>query len=228
MPDIGGTNRTHAEGQYVHDATLHAAAKKLLQPPPHNVWVFPIIGRPGAIARKRADERAVFNAGNIARHRASIEASGPALLIKTSKGSRINEALAEKVVLSLRTVNPVNGIGTAQLRHLLDPANQMFICRRWVFDGRTFGREYGRLHRVISPAFVIYRLTHAPVLYLSVDDISLHSKIVTFDDSCINTRCTLDWIGRFRLFSHLCDSQPIVFVRMIRDPGRQRHTEIAA
>ena len=45
-------DRAHAEGQHIHGAAAHGAAKKILQLLAHLERVFPVIGRPGVVFGK--------------------------------------------------------------------------------------------------------------------------------------------------------------------------------
>ncbi len=123
----GRSDGAHAEGQHVHGAALHAALEELLQTAAHDVWIFPVIGGAGGVARERTDKRAVFDAGNVIRCRAGVVASGPFFLIEAGEGSGINEAIAEEVVFRPGAIDPVDGIGAAKLRHFFDPSNQVFV-----------------------------------------------------------------------------------------------------
>src|ERR1019366_8565950 len=124
-------HRAHAEWKHVHGAALHAAFEEVLEAAPHHIWVFPIVGRPGSIARKGTDIGAIFNARHIARDGSRIVAARPALLIEAYKCARRDKAFAEEVVLSLRSVNPMDGVWPAEVGHLFDPSNQVLVGRGW-------------------------------------------------------------------------------------------------
>src|ERR1017187_5180093 len=124
-------HRANAEWKHVHGAALHAAFEEVLEAAPHHIWVFPIVGRPGSIARKGTDIGAIFNARHIARDGSRIVAARPALLIGAYKCARRDKAFAEEVVLSLRSVNPMDGVWPAEVGHLFDPSNQVLVGRGW-------------------------------------------------------------------------------------------------
>ena len=104
----GRADGAHAEGQHVHGAALHAALEELLEPAAHDVGIFPVVGGAGGIFGEGADERAVFDAGDIVGSGAGVEASGPLLLIEAGEGAGVDEAIAEEIVLRLGSVDPVN------------------------------------------------------------------------------------------------------------------------
>jgi hypothetical protein len=125
---------------------LHAAFEKLLEAAAHYIWVFPIVCGAGCVARQRTDKSSVLYRGDIVWGRTSAEASRPLLLIKTREGAGSYEPIAEKVILRLGTVDPVNGVGTAEIRHLFDPSNKVFVCRWRSLNCGRIVVENGLLH----------------------------------------------------------------------------------
>jgi hypothetical protein len=87
---------------------VHAALEELLETAAHYVGVFPVIRGTRGIAREGTYKGAVFNASDIVRRRASVIASGPLFLIEARESAGGNEPIAEKVILRLRTIDPVD------------------------------------------------------------------------------------------------------------------------
>ncbi len=80
-PRHRGTNRSHRVGQNIHRPTAHRPAKEVLHLLAHDEWGFPVIGRPGIIFGKGANEGAVFNARHVIRGRSSAIAPRPQRLV---------------------------------------------------------------------------------------------------------------------------------------------------
>ena len=147
----GRADGAHAVGQDVHGASLHAAAEELLELAAHDVGVFPVVGGAGVVLGERADEGAVFDAGDVAGAGAGEEAAGPELLVEFGEGASLDELVAEEVVLGLGAVDPVDVIGLGEVGHLFDPADEVLV------GGRRRGDLCG-LHRRKLPWLAMVRL----------------------------------------------------------------------
>ena len=75
------TDGTHAEGEHVHGAAEHCGIEETLELAAHVVGIFPIVGGAGGVFGVRADEGAIFDAGDVVGVRAGIEAAGPEFLV---------------------------------------------------------------------------------------------------------------------------------------------------
>ena len=153
-PRHGRVDRTHAEGQHVHRAALHAAAEEVAQGLLHLEGIRPVVGRAGAVLGEAANERAVFDAGDVARVGAGEIAAGPVLLVEPDERAARDQLPAQRVVLLRRTVDPVDAVGFAQGHHLVDPRDEMRIRAEWFsrisrFHGRggTVGSVRGLVNR---------------------------------------------------------------------------------
>ena len=69
----------------------------------------------------RADVRAVFDAGDVARVGSGEEAVRPLLGVQLDERAGVDHLLAQAVVLLVRAVAPVDVVGLAELGHLGDP-----------------------------------------------------------------------------------------------------------
>ena len=87
----GRADRAHAEGQDVHGAAAHAAAEELLELLAHHEGVFPVVGGAGVVFGERADEGAVFDAGDVVGRGAGVEAAGPELLVEPDEGAGFDQ-----------------------------------------------------------------------------------------------------------------------------------------
>ena len=104
-----------------------APREELLELAAHGEGVFPVVGGTGGVFRERADEGAIFDAGYVVGGGPGIEAAGPELLVEAGKGAGLDEAIAEKVVLGLGAVDPVDGVRLGKIGHLFHPANEVFV-----------------------------------------------------------------------------------------------------
>ncbi len=131
----GRADGAHRVGQHVHGAPTHGAFEESLELLAHDEGVFPVIRRAGVVFGEGADEGAVFYAGYVVGGRARVEAAGPEFLVEFGEGSGGDELVAEIVVLGLGAVDPVDGVGLAEIGHLFDPADEMFVCGGRGCDG---------------------------------------------------------------------------------------------
>ena len=136
--DMRRADRPHAERQHVHRPPAHRAAEQLLQLLAHLEGILPVVGRTGVVLRKRADERPVLDARDVARVRARVVTARPQLLVQLDEGAALHHLRAELVIFLLRAIHPMDRRGLGQLGHLLHPSEKMLV-----------GTE--RLGRVASP-----------------------------------------------------------------------------
>ena len=120
--------------------------EELLELAAHHEGVFPVVGGAGVVLGERADEGAVFDAGDIVGGGARVEAAGPELLVEPGEGAGVDQLLAEEVVLVLGAVDPVDGVGLAELGHLFDPADEVFVGGGGRLDGGGLVIQNGVLH----------------------------------------------------------------------------------
>ena len=134
----GRADGAHGVGQNVHGAAAHAAAEELLELLAHDEGVFPVVGGAGVVFGEGADEGAVFDAGDVVGGGAGVEAAGPELLVEAGEGAGGDELVAEVVVFGLGAVDPVDGVGLAEVGHLFDPADEVLVGGGWGGDGGVF------------------------------------------------------------------------------------------
>jgi hypothetical protein len=134
----------HREGYDVHRAPLHRSSEEGVQGFAHLGGVAPVVGRTGVGLVLRADERAVLDARDVTRVRVRVVAVRTLRLGQFGEGARVDEQLAQFVVLLGRSVAPVDTIRGCEPRHFLDPFNELFIFG-WV---RHFVLIYD--HRVVG------------------------------------------------------------------------------
>ena len=97
----GRADGTHGVGKDVHGAAVHAAAEELLELAAHDEGVFPVIGGTGVVFRERADEGAVFDAGDVVGGGAGVEAARPEVFVEGEEGAGFDEEIADVLVLLL-------------------------------------------------------------------------------------------------------------------------------
>ena len=111
MCAIARAERAHRERHDVERAPAHRAGEQLAQLGAHRVGVAPVVGRPGVLAARAADERAVLDARDVARIGARPVGVGPQLVVQAHEGARGDEAGGELLVLLLGAVAPVHALG---------------------------------------------------------------------------------------------------------------------
>ncbi len=147
----GRADGAHGVGKDVHGAAAHGCrGRGLLELLAHHVGVFPVVGGAGGVFGERADEGAIFDAGDVVGGGAGEEAAGPELFVELGEGAGVDELVAEEVVLGLRAVDPVDAVGLAEVGHLFDPADEVFVGGGWGCDG-CFGGYC--LHKVGAKSF---------------------------------------------------------------------------
>ena len=73
--DIGEPTMPMLNGSTYMVRPSHRAVEEVLQLAPHLVGVLPVVGRAGGVLGERADERALFDAGDVAGVRARVVAA---------------------------------------------------------------------------------------------------------------------------------------------------------
>src|SRR5919112_1863857 len=96
----------------------------------HLLRVAPVVRGPGVLLLRRADERAVLDAGDVTGVRERQVAVRPLRVVQALERPGIHEDLAERVVLLGGAIAPVDGIRPGERGHLLDPAHQLLVIRR--------------------------------------------------------------------------------------------------
>ncbi len=122
--------RPHGERDHVHRAPRHAAVEERAQRLAHLLRLRPVVGGTGVVLASRADERAVLDAGHVARVRAGEEGARALLGIERREGAARDHLLTEGAVLLLRTVTPVDVRGPAEPAHLVHPGSKLLGSRR--------------------------------------------------------------------------------------------------
>ena len=124
-----GADGPHRERHDVHRATLHRAVEELGELLAHLGRLTPVVGRPGVVALRGADERAVLDAGDVARvgeRQVAVRTDG---VVQTLERACLHEYLTESVVLLAGAVTPVDRVGLGEGGHLLDPADKLLVVR---------------------------------------------------------------------------------------------------
>ena len=138
-------DRTHAERNYVHCTALHASFEKSIEFLFHLGRIHPVVCWAGVSLSLGAYERAGFYAGNVARIRTEVIATGALLLIEfcAVADSLFNHHVEKLVRFFLRTVAPINAVGRGESGNLVHPGEQSLI----LYCFRIY-------HFIYSPLFV--------------------------------------------------------------------------
>ncbi len=121
-------DRAHAEGNDIHRPTAHASCEEFFQADFHLFRCLPVVGGTGVFLRVRADECALFHAGDIARVAADKQRIWPFLCVQPHAGARGHDRLAHGEVLGFRAIAPVDGIGAGEGSDFLHPAGHCWRC----------------------------------------------------------------------------------------------------
>ena len=106
------------------------AAEEAGQRLAHLAGLAPVVGRPGVGLALRADEGAVLDARDVTGVGARQVGVGALRVRELLERARVDELLAEAVVLLRRPVAPVDRGRLGQLRDLFDPGPQAFVLGR--------------------------------------------------------------------------------------------------
>ena len=131
--------RTHREGHHVHRAPAHRACEQLVERLAHLRRVAPVVRRAGLLLGRRADERAVLDARDVPGIRQRQIGVRPLGVGELLEGARLDERLAEPVVLLGRAVAPVDVVRFGERGDLSYPGKQALVGR---------GGGSGRVHRL--------------------------------------------------------------------------------
>ncbi len=118
---------THRERHHVHRAAVHTAGEQLFERFLHLFGLAPVVGRTGFLLGGRADEGAVFDAGDVAGVGETEVGVGALGVGEPLEGAGVDEQLAEAVVLLGGAVTPVDGLGLGERGDLLDPRQQTLV-----------------------------------------------------------------------------------------------------
>ena len=133
-------DRAHRVGNHVHRAALHAALVRLLHLLLHLDGIHPVIGGASVDLALGADERAAFNARNVALVRTGEVASRTLLVVELDELAVLDHHLADSGMLFLRALHDDNLVGRAELVPLVNPRENLRVG------------EFGRLgHVLFSP-----------------------------------------------------------------------------
>ena len=127
--DLGerGIKRSHAKRDHIHRPAFHAAGEFLLERGAHFLGVRPVVGGSGFVGTLGADERAVFDAGDIGWRRAGEEGIRAELRVEAGEGTFLDHHRGQAIPLFLRAVAPFNGVRRAECDHFLDPRLECFM-----------------------------------------------------------------------------------------------------
>ncbi len=131
----------HRERHDVHRPPLHRALEEVAEQLAHLGRVAPVVVGAGVDLVGRADEGPVLDAGDVAGVGASEVGVGALGVGELLEGPRVDELLAEEVVLLGRAVAPVDRIRLRERCELLDPLEQLRVGR-----GRRVGADVRFAH----------------------------------------------------------------------------------
>ena len=123
----GRADGAHRERHHVHGAAAHRAAKERLELLAHDEGIFPVVGGAGIVLGERTDEGAVLHAGDIVGRAAGVEAARPLGFREPGEGAGLDQPIAEPGVLFCRAIDPVDASRLAEIGHLVDPADEVFV-----------------------------------------------------------------------------------------------------
>ena len=131
--DVGErrAERAHAEGHHVHRPAPHRAREQLPEAGPHLRRVLPVVGRPGVGLAFGAHEGPVLDAGDVARVGCRPVRAGALGRIELDERARLDQLLAQQLVLLVCPFEPVDGIRLAEGDHLVHPPQEPLIPSGW-------------------------------------------------------------------------------------------------
>ena len=136
-----GAERAHAERDHVHRAPAHAAVEQAVQDRLHLGRVHPVVGRTGVVGDARADERAILDAGDVARVGAGEKAVGPLVRIEPDERAGVDHLAAEP---SYSSCDPSHQCTPAGLQSSTASATHC-SSRLWrTYSGTSMGNTIGR------------------------------------------------------------------------------------
>ena len=119
--------RAHGERNHVHRAALHATLEQAEQLLLHLGGVGPIVGRPGLVAGFRANEGAIFHAGDVARVRTGEIGAGPLLFVEFDERAALDHQVTEHLVFRVRAIAPENIFRCAEPGHFVHPGQELRV-----------------------------------------------------------------------------------------------------
>ena len=141
--DVGDprAQRAHRERDDVHRAALHRATRRARRSVlAHLRRVAPVVGRPGLVLALGADEGPVLDPGDVAGVRPRQIGVRALRVGELLERSRLDQLLAEPVVLLSRPVAPVDRVRLGELGDLLDPGDQLRVVGQLLRRGRGIGQ----------------------------------------------------------------------------------------
>ena len=125
-----GTERTHRERDDVHRAAFHTAVVKSAHFFLHDNRIFPVVRRTGVFLVLRADQRALFNASNVARV-GTIEVAARTLFFVELNRHTAGDHFSEELVgFFLASVAPLNLSRFAERHEFIHPVDEFLVGGR--------------------------------------------------------------------------------------------------
>ncbi len=121
--DLGewGIERTHAEGDHIHGAALHAADEFSHQLGAHFGGIGPVVGGACAGRGLGADEGPVFDAGDVRWGRTGKKAVRALFRIEAGESAFFNHQGSEAVPFGSGAIAPLNRVGHTKGGDFCDP-----------------------------------------------------------------------------------------------------------
>ena len=137
-------DRTHRIRNHVHRAALHAALVRSFHLLLHFDRIHPVVGGACVDLALGADERAAFNARDVALVRTGEVASGTLLVVQLDELAVLDHHLADVDMLFLRALHDDDLVGRAELVPLVNPRENLRIGEFWrlghvLFSPCSFG-----------------------------------------------------------------------------------------
>ena len=126
----GRAERTHAEWHHIHGAALHRAGEQRGHLAAHFGRIAPVVVGAGVGWIGRADERAVFYSGDIARIAVRPITVGTLGLVEPGERATVDQCLAEALVFIGTAVAPVDAVGLKDFCPFVDPLMKMRVVTR--------------------------------------------------------------------------------------------------
>ena len=131
--------RAHHVRHHVHRAPAHRAVEPSAQLGVSGGRLGPVVGRPGVVFFRRADESQLLGARDVVGIRSMQVAAGPLLLVELDQYSRGDRLFGEPLLLRFGTVAPHDRVRLGQRGDFLDP-----IAQRAAAGGRFASVGIGR------------------------------------------------------------------------------------
>ena len=122
--------RTHAERHHIHGAALHRAGEQRGHLDAHFGRVAPVVVGAGVGWIGRADERAVFDSGNVARIAVRPITVGTLGFVELGECAAVDQCLAQALVFIGAAVAPVDAVGLEDFGPVIDPLMKTRVVTR--------------------------------------------------------------------------------------------------